>query len=144
MAEWWKTNENRGKMNPKYIISNSFPFSLIRRRVIITPVGLEKTKYLLKKNGFVSTWGHSSTLKLVNNFLGFDITPMESRAAIELDEKNFPTLYGNTYSSIIVISPDYVKGFRPKIGEEVKESYILHWRPLLLDFEPLHKAHLLS
>ncbi len=121
-------------MNSKYIISNSFPLSLIRRRVIITPIELEKAKSLVKKNGFVSAWGHSNTLKLVNNILGFDITPAENRSVIMLNDENFPTLYGNTFSSIIVISPGYVKGFRPKIGEEVKTPSILYWQPLLLEF----------
>ena len=52
-----------------------------------------------------------------------------------LDEDNFPMLYGQKFTTVILISPNFVPGFRPAIGEEVGEDKILSWSTLKLNFD---------
>ena len=118
-----------------YLLSNTFPLSLIRRRVTIKPVPLEWVQEIAQSGHFESCWGHSNTLSVVNKLLGADITPKETRPVIRLDTDNLPLLYGQKFTKVIVVSPNYVEGFRPQVGEEVSEDKITGWQTLLVEFE---------
>ncbi|NIA31575.1 MAG: hypothetical protein GWP06_16915 [Actinobacteria bacterium] len=119
----------------KFIITNVYPFSLVRRKMIAVPVELKDVIVSLKSGTFASAWGHRNTLEVVNKMLGVDITPASERPAIVLDAQYFPTLNGDQFTKVVLVSPNFKKGFRPKIGEEVPEKAILGWQALLLDFE---------
>ncbi len=119
----------------KFIITNAYPFSLVRRKMAAVPVDLKDVIYSLKSGAFVSAWGHRNTLEAVNKMLGVDITPASERPVIILDEQNFPMLDGEQFTKVLLVSPNLKKGFRPKIGEEVQEEAILSWQALLLNFD---------
>lgn len=79
------------------------------------PIDMEKVINMASSGGFESAWRHENTAAIVSNLLGVDITPKVNRPAIELDDDKFPTLYGTRFSTIILISPDYVPGFGPQL-----------------------------
>jgi hypothetical protein len=116
------------------LLTNVYPFSLVRRRMTVVPISMEEVKETIA-GGFASAWGHENTVTLVSGVLGVNIAPKEPRPAVILDEEKFPTLYGVKYTRIILVSPDFKPGFRPAIGEEVSADVILGWSALLLNFE---------
>ena len=120
----------------KFIITNVFPFSLVRRKIVAWPIAMDEVKRAVRSVPFASAWGHQNTLSVINELLGVDITPPEPRPAIILDEKKFPTLYGEKFTKVMLVSPNFRKGFRPAIGEEVSKEAILGWQALFIDFEP--------
>jgi len=119
----------------KFIITNVYPFSLVRRKMTAVPVELKDVITLLKTGFFISAWGHRNTLEAVNKMLGVDITPVSERPVIILNDQKFPMLNGEQFTKVLLVSPNYKKGFRPKIGEEVQEKAILSWQALLLNFD---------
>jgi hypothetical protein len=116
------------------LITNVFPFSLVRRKMLAEPVEMHDILQIARSGQFESAWGHANTINAVNNVIGADITPREERPAVILDENNFPTLYGQKFTTVLLISPNFVPGFRPAIGEEVGEDKILSWSALKLNF----------
>ena len=120
---------------PSILISNSFPFALIRRKVTVTPVPLSTLCNILHSCDIVSAWGHANTLELANEIVGAELTPQSDRPVITLTEEYFPSLAGRTFTECWLLSPDYTQGFRPKIGEEVPPEAIAGWQVLLLKWE---------
>ena len=118
----------------KTLIGNSFPLSLIRRRVVITPCGLEELQQLLAEREIVSFWGHRNTLEAVKQCLGYDLTPHVDRPALTLSAAGLPVYEGEVFGECWVLSPDYRDSFRPAIGIEVTPEQILGWQCLLLTF----------
>lgn len=118
------------------LLGNSFPLSLIRRPVIIEPRPLADLQRAAAKCGFLSFWGHSNTLSAARSVLGFDPTPPVERPALKLDDAKLPSIGGQTFSEVWVLSPDYFPGFRPKIGEEVSSQEIRGWEALRVQFPP--------
>lgn len=123
------------RMSERYLITNSYPFSLVRREVHVRPVDMEWVKGKLNNSYFGSAWGHANTINTINQMLGVDVTPTEERPAIVLSEEGFPMLNGETFHSVIVISPDFVEGYRPDLREEITEDVIIGWHALLLEFD---------
>lgn len=121
-------------MKNPLLIANAFPFSLIRRRVLIEPIEIEQAKRLIAERGYESSWGHANTLKIVNELLGIDLTPKEPRPALVLNDDMLPELNGAVFNEVLLVSPSYRRGFRPSVGEEVKADDVLGWRTLLLRF----------
>ena len=116
------------------LITNVFPFSLVRRKMLAQPMEMDEVLKIAQTGQFESAWGHANTISAINEKLGADITPREPRPAVVLDENNYPTLYSQKFTTVILISPNFVPGFRPAIGEEVGEEKILGWSALRLDF----------
>lgn len=115
------------------ILTNIYPTSLVRRPVKMTPITTEEAKEKLK-SGFLSCWGHTNTIGAANKMLGIDVTPKQERPAIVLDETKMPTLHGEKAELVIVLSPVYKAGFRPKIGEEVDKDKIAEWQAIKVEF----------
>jgi len=115
---------------PPFLIGSTFSLSLIRRHVSITPHPLQRLKDELQKRIFVSFWGHQNTLQAACTILGANIEPRSVRPAIQLDDNNFPILDGQKFTECWVLSPDYIAGFRPEIGEEVSSDKIIGWQVL--------------
>ena len=127
----------------KLLIGNSFPLTLIRRSVNISPRPLSDLMEALgNADGVDSFWGHENTLSAVNGLLGIDLTPRESRPALSLDPSGLPGLYGKSYSECWIVSPDYIPGFRPAIGAEVGSDKITGWQILKMEWvsEPTEVA----
>jgi hypothetical protein len=120
----------------RYILSNVFPTSLMRRKILVQPIEIETVRQAALNGQCVSAWGHENTLTIVSKILGTDIKPKQNRPAIILDNDFLPTLYGEKFNQVLLVSPSYIPGFRPAIGEPVTEEKIVDWQALLLDFNP--------
>lgn len=118
----------------KILIGNSFPLSLIRRKVVITPCTLDELQKKLENTRIVSFWGHCNTLNVINQLLGKDLTPETERPVLTLSPDNNPVLDGTEFSECWILSPDYQKNFRPAIGEEVTVNDIISWQCLKISF----------
>ena len=114
----------------KILIGNSFPMSLIRRKVTIEP-----TLVVLNKYAVTSFWGHDNTVVAASDYLGVDLTPKEERPVIILNKEGYPTLYGELFKACWIVSPTYKKNFRPAIGEEVDASTVQFWTTLKITWE---------
>lgn len=121
-------------MTKHLLIGNSFPLSLIRRRVVIAPTTRQHLLQELASADIKSFWGHENTLYAVNRWLGVDLTPTSNRPALTLSSDNFPHLDGETFHRCFVLSPDYRPGYRPAIGAEVDAHDILGWQTLEIIF----------
>lgn len=135
--------ENRGRqpaaeaLNSQgpLLVGNSFPLSLVRRRVVIEPVELKTVRRELRERGFLSFWGHPATLPAASRVLGVDLTPSRPRPAVILDPELVPSLDGISFRECRVLSPTYSPGFRPAPGEEVAEKEIREWTALRLSWK---------
>ena len=121
-------------MAKEILIGNTFPLSLVRRKVVIEPIDLEDLKKLLQQSDFCSFWGHTNTLAAVNQLLGVDLTPLVERPVLTLSENNNPEFNGIEFSECWVLSPDYKGDFRPAIGTEVSPEKISSWQCLKIEF----------
>ena len=117
------------------LIGSTFPLSLVRRPVRIVPADVEELRAELSKRVVVSFWGHQNTLSAAGELLGVDLTPRSERPAINLTEEKLPQLDGQTFTEAWVVSPDFVPGYRPAIGEEVQLDKIRGWQVLTVRWE---------
>ncbi len=122
-------------MNP-ILISNSFPFSLIRRRVTVEPRTVGDLLTAMHERPWASAWGHANTAHLASTIACADLRPKTERPALTLDQNKLPQLDGQTFAECWLLSPDYVDpGFRPKVGEEVSADKIRDWQILRLSWQ---------
>lgn len=116
------------------LVGNSFPLSLVRRRVQIDPLALDEARQVLACRKFVSFWGHENTLRVAENLLGVDLSPRSARPALTLDAENLPCLDEISSPFVLVVCPEYVAGFRPGIGTEVPPEKIRGFQSVVLNF----------
>lgn len=116
------------------LLGNTYPLSLIRRSVRIEPASLDELKNQAATEGVLSFWGHDNTRAVAEKILGFDPTPLTDRPALSLSPDNLPSLNGQTFTEVWVLSPDYIPGFRPALGVEVDADKIIAWQVLHLVF----------
>ena len=122
--------------NRKVLIGNSFPFSLIRSdKVVVESKTLDSLRVEMKGATLFSFWGHANTRALAESQLGVSLEPNSERPAITLSEKGLPMLAGETFDLCWLLSPDYPKGFRPAIGQEVGPEMISGWHVLKLTWK---------
>lgn len=119
-----------GRERDPVLLGSTFPLSLVRRSVRISPVEIGKLRGMLNARGFVSFWGHGNTVAAAGAILGVDVSPRTARPALELDREGFPVLEGKKFRDCLVLSPEYSPGYRPGVGEEVPEEKILGWKAL--------------
>ncbi len=119
-----KKNKNR------ILVGNSFPFSLIRAVVTVTPVEIEHFRNIVAKAEIHSYWGHNSTIVAANQLLQIDVTPESERPALHLSQFNRPILNGYEFIECWILSPNFIENFRPRIGEEVLPEKIKSWHVL--------------
>jgi hypothetical protein len=116
------------------LIGSTFPLSLIRRPVRVSPRPVKVLWELVRTRPVMSFWGHANTLAAANRMLGIDLTPAVERPALVLDAASLPTLAGRTFEECWVLSPDYAEGFRPGVGQEVPMERIRGWQVLLIEW----------
>ncbi len=121
-------------MKNRILIGSTFPLSLIRKQVVIKPKDINVLKENLLNAQIFSFWGHSNTLKIANKILGYDLTPLTERPALKLNDEKLPILNGISFDKCWILSPNYIKGFRPQIGVEVTNSEILDWEILEINW----------
>ena len=114
----------------KVLVGNSFPLSLIRRKVVIEEATMEEFKALCKEGTLHSFWGHENTRSAAEEVLGVSVKPKTERPAVTLTPEGLPTLDGEVFRVCYVLSPNYKDTFRPKIGEEVSSEQIASWHLL--------------
>jgi hypothetical protein len=125
------------------LLGNSFPMSLVRRRVVIEPRTIGELRQVLVERGFRSFWGHENTVVCAEALLGVLVRPKQERPALVLDQERYPALEGEASTECWILSPDYCQGFRPAVGEEVRMSDIIGWQVLRMVWEqPLGKGNL--
>jgi len=117
---------------PKLLIGNSFPLSLIVRRIVVEPRPIEELRVKMEGAIVVSFWGHPSTLASASAAVGRDLSPSSGRPALLLDANGLPSLEGESFEECWVVSPEFAPGFRPAPGVEVMPEKILGWRVLRL------------
>lgn len=116
------------------LISNSFPFSLVRRAMKVAPRGLGDLLSAMHEQPWVSAWGHENTMAAASALAGANLRPTTPRPALTLDADMLPSLDGRSFQEIWLLSPDYTAGMRPRIGEEVSAEAIQRWQVLCLSF----------
>ncbi|MEG2075886.1 MAG: hypothetical protein RRY34_05210 [Victivallaceae bacterium] len=114
------------------LIGNSFPLSLIVRRVVIEPISLDEFRRFAGGKVIHSFWGHSNTLAAAGAECKVDLTPREERAVVTVSPEGFPVFDGMTFGVCFLISPFYCRNFRPAVGEEVPAEMIKDWQILKL------------
>ena len=122
-------------MKDPILISNSYPFSLIRRRVTVEPSEVEELRDNLRTRPWASAWGHPNTLEAARTMAGTDLSPKTARPSISLNAENLPSLDGMIFRECWLLSPDYVPGFRPSPGEDVTPENICGWHILLMEWQ---------
>lgn len=118
----------------KILVGNIFPTSLIRRSCTVEVKTMQDLISALEGRQLVSFWGHQNTLEAVKAKFGLDLTPRTARPAVSLTAEALPTLEGETFGCVWVVSPDYRPGFRPSVGVEVSPEDILDWHVVLYRF----------
>jgi len=114
--------------NSPFLVGNTFPLSLVRRRVTMEPRPVEELRQTLRSRPWRSFWGHSNTLPAANALLDSDLTPETERPAISLTPDKLPSLGGLEVRECWILSPDYAPGFRPALGAEIPPEKILSWQ----------------
>ena len=117
------------------LIGNSFPFSLVRRKIRVVPVENDKFCQWIAGAEVYSFWGHGNTLAAAGEAFGIDLTPEVPRPVLQLDAAGFPVLNKKTFKECFLIVPRYNDAFRPAIGEEVALQKISSWQVLNLIWE---------
>lgn len=123
------------KSNSSILIGNAFPLSLVRRPVRIVPATPEELHAAAQGKTIASFWGHANTLKQAERFSGLPLAPTVERPTVQLQESGLPSLVGQTFCECWIISPDYIDGFRPAVGEEVPPDRIVGWQILKITWE---------
>ena len=115
------------------LVGNTFPLTLIRRKVEIEPMTLEDLKAKLDGAKIFSFWGHENTVAAASMILGYDLKPKYSRPALTLDSSGHPKLYGTSFTECWLLNPNYKSpDYRPSVGEEVELASIAGWQVLMI------------
>jgi hypothetical protein len=117
------------------LISNSFPFGLVRRPLRVTPRSIEELREVVRARRWVSAWGHENTVEPASDIVGVDLRPAVPRPALTLDAADRPRLGALGFDEIWLVTPEYRPGFRPPVGLTVEGQHIVAWRVLQLCFD---------
>lgn len=123
------------KLDDKCLVGNSFPWTLVRRRIDAVPVSVDQFRREAAVAGTVSFWGHPDSLADASEFCGIDLTPSCERPVLVLSPEGLPMLNGETFRRCYLISPEYGAAFRmPLIPGDVAPPPITAWRILRIDW----------
>lgn len=114
------------------LVGNTFPMTLVRRKVSIEPIVIGSWLWAGEK--IVSFWGHENTRTTAEQMLGVSLKPDVERPAITLNDEGLPMLNGQTFKEVYLLNPDYKPGFRPVPGREVTPDEIIGWTMLRVQF----------
>lgn len=84
-----------------------------------------------------SFWGHRNTVHAAEKIAGVTLFRESERPAITLSEDRKPVLDDIEFDTCWVLSPDYISGFRPDIGQEVTPEQITGWQILKISWEKI-------
>lgn len=114
------------------LIGNTFPLTLVRRRLTVDVVPLEEFRRMAAGRRIVSFWGHANTLHAASAAVGFDLSPVEERPVLTLSPEALPALGDEVFRECWILSPDFRRSFRPAVGDELKPDEICSWQCLHL------------
>ena len=115
------------------LIGNSFPWSLVRRQLVATPVSLAQFQCETAGVRIVSFWGHPDTLAAASQFCGIDLTPRVERTVLTLSSNDLPALNGEEFRCCYLVSPDYREAFRQPLAMDAQiVPEIVGWNILKL------------
>lgn len=86
------------------LISNSFPFSLVRRPMRVEPRSVGELLTAMHEHPWVSAWGHDNTVAAASTIACADLRPTTPRPALSLDVENLPSLDGQSFAEIWLLS----------------------------------------
>ena len=112
------------------LVGNTFPLTLMRRRLVVEPVPLERLRGEAAGKRVVSFWGHANTLHTASEAVGFDLSPAEERPVLELSPEALPMLGGKEFRECWVISPDCRRNFRPSANRALESEDVSGWQCL--------------
>lgn len=134
LLEAAEVSEGSAMPNPAFLFGNTFPVSLIRRKVDTERRSLEELKLQLARRACISFWGHENTLEHVNKLLARDLTPKTPRPTLTLDAHKLPMLDGQSFNECWVLSPDCTLEKRPPGGGETSAEDIKSWTVLRMSW----------
>lgn len=112
------------------LVGNSFPLTLMRRKVTVEPLPLAALRAAAAGKGVASFWGHVDTVKTASAATGIDLAPAVDRPALELSPEALPMFGGQIFRECWVVSPDYRRSFRPAENRPVDAEEIVGWQCL--------------
>ena len=74
-------------MMESMLIGNTFPLTLMRRRLMVDVVPLEELRRAAAGKRVVSFWGHANTLRAASAAVGFDLLIEVGAAGAPADDK---------------------------------------------------------
>lgn len=120
------------------LIGNSFPMSLITREVIIKPKTIDDLHRKIETaKEIYSFWGHDNTVQIASKICGTNLKNRgdgSMRPAVTTTPDGLPSLGGLVFRECWILTPEYIKTFRPSIGEEVDVEMIKNWRVLRIQW----------
>lgn len=117
------------------LIGNSFPLSLVRRRVVITPESVPALQRAARNCRTHSYWGHPNTIRAAEETVGLKLSPSSTRPVVELNDELLPTLDGIAFTECWLVTPQFSPGYRPTVGEEVTASQVIGWHVLCMRWQ---------
>lgn len=122
-------------MNSPILISNSFPFSLIRRRVVVEPSTVPDLLTAMHARPWVSAWGHQNTVDLASKLLSADLRTRIEKPTLTLQETRLPQFEGNVFSEVWLLSITPIDGLSREEQREIQPHQIKDWQVLRLVWE---------
>lgn len=116
------------------LVGNTFPLTLIRRKIVISPEPLPGLQLAASGKRIASFWGHANTLCSASKVTELDLTPRTERPVLELSSEGLPMLDGQVFQECWVISPDYRENFRPNVNQTVDAINIINWQCLKISW----------
>ena len=120
-------------MNP-ILISNSFPFTLIRRRVVVEPRTVAELLTAMHERPWVSAWGHANTVHLASTIACADLRPAVVNPTLTLSEDGLPEFNGQTFAECWLLSITPVEGLTREQQREIQPEQIKDWQILRLSW----------
>lgn len=114
----------------KLLVGNTFPLTLIRRRVVIEPVAVTELRRSAAGKKVISFWGHADTLAAAMAAAGIDLTPAAERPVLSLSPDGLVVCDGLTFDRCWIVSPDSRQIVRPAIGQVADAAAIVNWQCL--------------
>ena len=112
--------------------------SLFQRRATVEPRPTSALREEIRRRPAQSVhsyWGHENTLQAAGDLLGVSVVPRTPRPSLHLDQSGFPSLDGQSFSEVWVLTARFPTGFRPAANQELALGDIESWHVVHIQFE---------
>lgn len=123
-------------MDKFLFIGNNFQNKLLPyyRDVRFRQIGIERARELIDKFDVISFWKYPNILEVAAKIFGDKIYPISKHPHLQLFDQQW-VLEGKLSDQILVISPIFEHGFKPKVKIKVTENQIIDWSILFIQIE---------